>query len=67
MLQNYIGEALYINDADSGCRRWDSYCFLNCFFMVNGSMRFVNLNFTGNKTSDGTSIYGGAKLLSTES
>ena len=40
---------------------------LTVFFTVNGSMRFVNLNFTGNKSLDGTGIYGGAILLSTES
>ena len=55
-----LGGALYINDADSGCRQQESYYSFYCFFTVNGSMTLVNLNFTGNKASDGTGIYGGA-------
>ena len=55
-----LGGALYINDADSGCRQQESCYFFYCFFTVNGSMRFVNIKFLGNKASYGTGIYGGA-------
>ena len=48
---------MYIDDAISSCKQRDSP---NCFFRVNGLISFVNLNFKGNKASDGsTSIYGG--------
>ena len=56
-----LGGALYINDADSGCKQHEEYNYIfYCFFTVNGSMKFVTLNFIGNKASDGTGIYGGA-------
>ena len=55
-----LGGALSIIDTNSGCRQWGPYCFINCFFTVNGSITFIKLNFTGNKASEGTGIYGGA-------
>ena len=55
------GGALYIYDEYFDCRKLTSYSIFNCFFTVNGSIHFVNLNFTDNKASDNsTSIYGGA-------
>ena len=55
------GGALYINDAYLNCRQCKSAksSTFNCFFKVNGSINFINLNFTGNKALDGTGIYGG--------
>ena len=50
-----LGGALYINSASTGCIERGT----SCFFSVNGSISFVKLNFTGNKASEGTSIYGG--------
>ena len=55
-----FGGALYVNDANSGCRQWDTRYYFYCFFRVNGSMRYIKLNFTGNKALKGTGIYGGA-------
>ena len=55
----YFGGALYIVDADPGCREWESHYNFNCFFTVNVSTKFFHLNFTGNKASEGTAIYGG--------
>ena len=52
-----LGGALFENDANSGCRQRDTHY---CFFTVIGSMRFIKLNFTGNKALTGTGIYGGA-------
>ena len=53
------GGALYIHDVNSRCREWDPSFFFYCFFTVNGSIRFISLNFTGNKASEGKGIYGG--------
>ena len=54
------GGALYINDAYLNCRQCKSKSSTsNCFFKVNGSINFINLNFKGNKARDGTGIYGG--------
>ena len=55
-----LGGALYVEDANSGCRQWNPYYYFNCFFTVSGSVNFIKLNFTGNKASEGTGIYGGA-------
>ena len=54
------GGALYICDSYLDCRL-AKYSIINRFFIVNGSINSVNLNFTDNKASDGgSSIYGGA-------
>ena len=54
-----LGGALHIYDSYLDCRKLASN--FNCFFIVNGSINLVNLNFTENKASDGgSSIYGGA-------
>ena len=54
-----LGGALFIDDANSGCRQQDSSHSFNCFFTVTGSIRFIKLNFTGNRACNGTGIYGG--------
>ena len=53
-----LGGALYIHDENPQCGPQEPYYF-NCFFTVNGSISFIKLNFTGNKASEGTGIYGG--------
>ena len=53
-----LGGAMAIEDTNSGCRQWDPYYF-NYFFTVNGFIRFIKLNFTGNRASEGNNIYGG--------
>ena len=54
-----LGGALYIEDASSSCRQWDTHSIFNCFFTVNGTMKYVELNFSGNKALEGSGIYGG--------
>ena len=54
------GGALLISNANSACRQWDIYNNFNCFFTVNGSISFINLNFSENEASEGAVIYGGA-------
>ena len=52
-----LGGALYVDDANSDhTTQWGRYCF----FTVNGSIIDIKLNFTGNKASQGTGIYGGS-------
>ena len=51
-----LGGALYVDDANSDhTTQWGRYCF----FTVNGSINDIKLNFTGNKATLGTGIYGG--------
>ena len=54
------GGALNIYDMYSDCKRLVNNTSFNCFFTVTGSINFINVNFTGNKASDGVGIYGGA-------
>ena len=55
-----FGGVLYIEDANSACRQSNPLYYSYCFLTMNGSTKFVKLNFTGNKASVGTGIYGGA-------
>ena len=51
---------MYTNDAYLNCRQCKSAksSTFNCFFKVNGSTSFINLNITSNKALDDAGIYG---------